>query len=38
MYVDKVLSGVRAVQTGKDFLMIEAQKFQQPVDVIFRLK
>jgi uncharacterized protein YggE len=25
-------------QTGKDFLMIEAQKFQQPVDVIFRLK
>lgn len=25
-------------QTGKDFLMIEAQKFQQPVDVIFRLR
>ncbi len=25
-------------QAGKDFLMVEAQRFQQPVDVIFRLK
>ncbi len=31
-------STAKPSQTGKDFLMIEAQKFQQPADVIFRLK
>jgi uncharacterized protein YggE len=28
----------REQQDGKDFLMIEAQKYAQPVDIIFRLK